>query len=80
MNPLRGQKNLSWLDARIRETETRIISYKKQLGELEAQGVNTSQACQNLAISTNYLKILNVRREALIEKLHQADAVSRSNY
>ena len=80
MNPLCGQKNLSWLDARIRETEARIISQKNQLGELEDQDVNTSQACQRLALTTNYLKILNVRREALIEKLHQADAVSRYNY
>ena len=80
MNPVCGQKNLSWLDARIRETEARIISQKNQLGELEDQEVNASQACQSLAITTKYLKILNVRREALIEKLHQADAVSRSNY
>jgi hypothetical protein len=80
MNPLREQKNLSWLDARIRETEARIISQKKQLAELEGQDINTSQACQNLAISTNYLKILNVRREALIEKLQQGGVVSHSSH
>ena len=80
MNPLREQKNLDWLDARILEAEARIISQKKQLGELEDQDVNTSQACQRLALTTNYLKILNVRREALIEKLHQEDAVSRFNH
>jgi hypothetical protein len=80
MNPLREQKNLSWLDARIRETEARIISQKKQLAELEGQDINTSQACQSLAISTNYLKMLNVRREALIEKLQQGGAVSHSSH
>ena len=80
MNPLCGQKNLSRLDARIRETEARIISQKNQLGELEDQDVNASQACQSLPITTKYLKILNVRREALIEMLHQADAVSHSTH
>jgi hypothetical protein len=80
MTPLCGQKNLSWLDAQIGETETRIISQKNQLGELEGQGINTSQACQNLAITTNYLKILKVRREALLEKLHQAHAVSHPDH
>jgi len=65
MNPLREQTNRSLLDARIRETEARINSQKKQLVELEGQDINTSQACQSLAISTNYLKILNVRRETL---------------
>jgi hypothetical protein len=34
---------------------------------LERQGINTSEACQSLAITINYLKILNVRREALLE-------------
>jgi hypothetical protein len=76
MNHLCGQKNLSWLDARIRETEARIVSQKNHLGELESHGINTPQACRNLAITTNYLRILNVRREALLEKLHQAHAVS----
>ena len=80
MNPLCGQKNLSWLDARIRETEARIIAQKKQLGALEGKGINTSQACQSLAITTNYLKILNVRRDALLDKLHQACVVSHSDY
>jgi hypothetical protein len=80
MNPLCGQKNLSWLDARIRETESRIISQKKQLGELEGRGINSSQACQRLAITTNYLKILNVRRKALLENLQQAHAVSRPDH
>lgn len=80
MNPLCAQKNLSWLEARIRETEARIVSQKKHLGELEAQGINTSQACQSLALTTNYLKILNVRREALLEKLSLADAASHFNH
>ena len=80
MNPLCGQKNICWLEARIQETEARIVSQKKQLGELEGQGINTSQACRSLALTTDYLKILNVRRAALLENLSQADAVSHSSH
>jgi hypothetical protein len=80
MNPLSGQKNLSRLEARIRETEARIVFQKHQLGELEGQGINTSQACQSLAHATSYLRILKVRREALIEKLHQAHPEFLSNH
>lgn len=80
MNSLCWQKNLSWLEARIRETEFRLNSQKKHLDELESQGINTAQACQSLAITTDYLKILNVRRQALIEKLDHAHDVSHRGH
>lgn len=69
MNPLPGQMNLSWLDARIAETEARILSEKKQLAERESQGLNTGQLCRQLAITTDYLTFLNMRRDLLLKRL-----------
>lgn len=80
MNPLCAQKKLSSLEARLKETEARIAAQKKHLGVLEDKGINASQACQSLALTTNYLKILKVRSEALREKLSLADAASQSDH
>jgi hypothetical protein len=66
---LSGQKNLSWLDARIRETETRLVSDKKRVTEAESRGDNTAQACRMLAITSEYLNVLNMRRDLLRNKL-----------
>ena len=68
MNHSHEHKSLSWLDNRIRETEARIVSEKQQLAELESKGLNTGHACRRLAITTEYLHMLNVRRAALLEK------------
>lgn len=52
MNPLPGQMNLAWLDARIAQIEARVIAEKKQLVQRENEGLNTGQLCRQLAITT----------------------------
>jgi hypothetical protein len=69
MDNLAGERNLSWLDARIKETEMKIIAAKKRLAEMESQGDSTAQACRILAVTSNYLNILNMRRDLLLDKL-----------
>jgi hypothetical protein len=69
MDNLAGERNLLWLNARIEETETRIIAAKKRLAEIESQGDSTAQACRILAVTANYLNILNIRRDLLLDKL-----------
>ena len=71
MNRVFGQRNLDWLEARIREAEAKIVAAKVQLAELESQGTNTSEACRMLAITTEYLHLLNLRRDAALEKLQK---------
>ena len=71
MNRVFGQRNLDWVEARISEAESRIVAEKLQLAELENQGINTGEACRRLAITTEYLRLLIVRRDAAIEKLRQ---------
>jgi hypothetical protein len=76
MNHLFAEKSLCWLNTRIRETEKRIISEKKRLEEQERTGLNTAEGCRSLAVATNYLKILNIRRDALLDKFHETHALS----
>jgi hypothetical protein len=71
MNRVFGQRNIDWLEARIREAEGNIVAAKIQLQELESQGSNTGEACWRLAIATEYLHLLNLRREAALEKLRR---------
>lgn len=75
MNDLLEQKSLSWFDERIREAETSIASDKTRLDELEASGLNTGQACRELAIKTEYLHLLKVRRRVALE---QSSALKQS--
>ena len=65
------QKNLSWLDAHISETEAKIVSEKSQLAALESQGFSTRQACRQLACTIGYLQILHIRKAALLQHLHE---------
>jgi len=67
MNHSCEQKSLSWFDERICEAESRIAADKKQLDQLDAKGLNTGQACRELAVTAEYLYLLKVRREALME-------------
>lgn len=69
MNRVFGQRNLDWLEARIREAEAKIVAAKVQLAKLESQGTNTGEACRMLAITTEYLHLLNLRRDAALKKL-----------
>lgn len=71
MNRMFKQRNLDWLEARICEAESRIVAAKTQLAELESQDLNTGEACRRLAIATEYLHLLNVRRDVALEKLRQ---------
>jgi len=68
MNFPSEQKSLSWFDERICEAEARVASDKQRLDELEARGLNTSQACRELAVTAEYLYILKVRRGVLLEE------------
>ena len=77
MNRVFRQKKLDCLEARIRETETQIVSAKNQLVELESQGLNTGEACRRLAVTTEYLHLLNVRRDAAAEKLRRLTNLDR---
>lgn len=73
MNRVFGRRNLDWLEARIREAEANIVAAKIQLEELESQGLNTGEACRRLAITTEYLHLLNLRRDAAVEKLRRLE-------
>lgn len=63
------QKNLAWLEARISEAEKKIAIQKMQLALLEDKGLNTAHACRILAVTTEYLRLLNVRHDAAVEEL-----------
>lgn len=65
------RKNLSWLDAHISEAEAKMVSEKNQLAALESQGLNTRQACRQLACTIGYLQILHIRKAALLQHLHE---------
>jgi len=71
LSVLDNQKNLSWLDAHISETEAKIIFEKNQLAALESKGLNTRHACRQLACMTGYLQILQIRKAALLQHLHE---------
>ena len=72
MNHLSWQANLAWLDAHIKETEKRVVSDKKRLAEAESKGDNTAQACRMLAITSEYLNVLNARKDLLRNELSRS--------
>ena len=64
---------MAWLDARIAETEARISAEKNMLAKLENNGLNLSHCCRRLALSTDYLQILYIRRSAVLAKFSEVD-------